>query len=185
MSLSIRLTRAGARKKPFYRVVVADKRMPRDGRFIEKIGYYNPLLAEKSERVTLDGERAQHWIARGAQPSRRVALFLHQIGIGEKPAIPKQTKKSLPRKKELERREAALKAKEEKTETKVEEKTEAKTEEKTEEKVEAKTEEKTETKVEEKTEAKTEEKVEAKTEEKVEANTEEKQDDSEKPVADG
>ena len=165
MSLSIRLTRTGAHKKPFYRVVVADKRMPRDGRFIEKIGYYNPLLAEKSERVTIDGERAQHWIARGAQPSRRVALFLHQIGIGEKPAIPKQTKKSLPRKKELERREAALKAKEEKTETKVEAKTEAKTE--------------------EKVEANTEEKVEANTEEKVEANTEEKQDDSEKPVADG
>ena len=138
MSLSIRLTRGGARKKPFYRVVVADQRMPRDGRFIEKIGYYNPLLAEKDKRVKLDGERAQHWIARGAQPSRRVALFLHQIGVGEKPAIPKQTKKSLPRKKELERREAALKAKEEK----VEEKTEQKAEEKIEEKAEQKTEEK-------------------------------------------
>ena len=134
MSLSIRLTRGGARKKPFYRVVVADQRMPRDGRFIEKIGYYNPLLAEKDKRVKLDGERAQHWIARGAQPSRRVALFLHQIGVGEKPAIPKQTKKSLPRKKELERREAALKAKEEKVEEKVEEKTEEKAEQKTEEK---------------------------------------------------
>ena len=161
MSLSIRLTRAGARKKPFYRVVVADKRMPRDGRFIEKIGYYNPLLADKSERVTLDGERAQHWIARGAQPSRRVALFLHQIGIGEKPAIPQQTKKSLPRKKELKRREAALKAKEEKPEIKTEEK------------------------VEEKTEGKTEGKTEAKAEEEVEEETEAKQDDSEKPVADG
>ncbi len=128
MSLSIRLARGGARKKPFYRVVVADKRMPRDGRFIEKIGYYNPLLAEKDKRVTLDGERAQHWLARGAQPSRRVALFLHKIGIGEKPEIPKQTKKALPRKKELERREAALKTKEEKTEEKTEGKTEEKAE---------------------------------------------------------
>ncbi len=112
MSLSIRLARAGARKRPFYRVVIADKRMPRDGRFIEKIGHYNPLLEEKTKRVTLDGERAQHWIARGAQPSRRVALFLHQIGIGEKPPIPQQTKKSMPRKKELAKREQELKNKE-------------------------------------------------------------------------
>ncbi len=106
MSLSIRLTRAGAHKKPFYRVVVADKRMPRDGRFIEKIGTYDPLLADKRQRVHLSTERAQHWMARGAKPSRRVALFLYEAGVGEKPAIPQQTKKSLPRKKEQERRAA-------------------------------------------------------------------------------
>ncbi len=108
MSLSIRLARAGAHKKPFYRVVVADKRMPRDGRFIEKIGTYDPLLTDKLQRVRISTERAQHWMARGAQPSRRVALFLHQAGVGEKPAIPQQTKKNLPGKKELERRAAEL-----------------------------------------------------------------------------
>ena len=108
MSLSIRLARAGAHKKPFYRVVVADKRMPRDGRFIEKIGTYDPLLADKQQRVRISTERAQHWMARGAQPSRRVALFLHQAGAGEKPAIPQQTKKNLPGKKEIERRAAEL-----------------------------------------------------------------------------
>ena len=106
MSLSIRLARAGAHKKPFYRVVVADKRMPRDGRFIEKIGTYDPLLVDKRQRVRLSTERAQHWMALGAKPSRRVALFLYEAGVGEKPAIPQQTKKSLPRKKELERRAA-------------------------------------------------------------------------------
>ena len=106
MSLSIRLARAGAHKKPFYRVVVADKRMPRDGRFIEKIGTYDPMLTDKRQRVRLSTERAQHWMARGAKPSRRVALFLHEAGVGDKPAIPQQTKKSLPRKKELERRAA-------------------------------------------------------------------------------
>ena len=106
MSLSIRLARAGAHKKPFYRVVVADKRMPRDGRFIEKIGTYDPLLTDKLQRVRISTERAQHWMARGAQPSRRVALFLHQAGVGEKPAVPQQTKKNLPGKKELERRTA-------------------------------------------------------------------------------
>ena len=106
MSLSIRLARAGAHKKPFYRVVVADKRMPRDGRFIEKIGTYDPLLTDKLQRVRISTERAQHWMARGAQPSRRVALFLHQAGVGEKPAVPQQTKKNLPGKKELERRAA-------------------------------------------------------------------------------
>ena len=109
MSLSIRLARAGAHKKPFYRVVVADKRMPRDGRFLEKIGTYDPLLADKRQRVRLSVERAQHWMARGAKPSRRVALFLHEVGVGDKPAVPQQTKKSLPRKKEQERRAAQQK----------------------------------------------------------------------------
>jgi small subunit ribosomal protein S16 len=68
----IRLTRGGAKKRPFYHIVVADKRRSRDGRFIESIGYFNPIAAGKEIRLTLNSERAQHWIANGAQPSDRV-----------------------------------------------------------------------------------------------------------------
>ena len=87
MSLSIRLSRGGSKKRPYYRIVVADARSPRDGRFIEKIGTYNPLLAKDSgERVKLDGERAQHWLGVGAQPTDRVSRFLDQMGIRERAA---------------------------------------------------------------------------------------------------
>src|SRR5918993_153417 len=87
MALSIRLARGGAKKRPYYRIVVADSRAPRDGRFIEKIGTYNPLLAKDSpERVKLDAERASHWLSVGAQPSDRVARFLDAAGIKERPA---------------------------------------------------------------------------------------------------
>ena len=82
MALSIRLSRGGAKKRPFYRIVVADSRAPRDGRFIEKLGTYNPLLAKDSaDRVTLDTERAQHWLSVGAQPTDRVARFLDAAGV--------------------------------------------------------------------------------------------------------
>ncbi|WP_199554323.1 30S ribosomal protein S16 [Sandaracinobacteroides hominis] len=82
MAISIRLTRGGAKKRPVYRIVVADSRAPRDGRFIEKIGTYNPLLPKDSaERVTLDTERASHWLSVGAQPSDRVARFLDAAGL--------------------------------------------------------------------------------------------------------
>ncbi len=82
MALSIRLSRGGAKKRPFYRIVVADSRAPRDGRFIEKLGTYNPLLPKDSaERVTLDAERAKHWLTVGAQPSDRVARFLDAAGL--------------------------------------------------------------------------------------------------------
>ena len=85
MALSIRLSRGGSKKRPYYRVVVADARSPRDGRFIEKIGTYNPLLAKDSpERVKLDGERAAHWLKMGAQPTDRVARFLDAIGVKER-----------------------------------------------------------------------------------------------------
>ncbi len=82
MAISIRLTRGGAKKRPVYRIVVADSRSPRDGRFIEKLGTYNPLLPKDSaERVTLDTERAAHWLSVGAQPSDRVARFLDAAGL--------------------------------------------------------------------------------------------------------
>lgn len=82
MSLKIRLSRGGSKKRPVYRIVVADARAPRDGRFIEKIGTYNPLLAKDSaDRVTLVAERARHWLSVGAQPTDRVARFLDAAGL--------------------------------------------------------------------------------------------------------
>src|SRR5205823_4319064 len=87
MALAIRLTRGGAKKRPYYRIVVADARAPRDGRFIEKIGTYNPLLAKDSpERVKLDGERIKHWLSVGAQPTDRVSRFLDSAGNKERAA---------------------------------------------------------------------------------------------------
>src|SRR5206468_10018372 len=87
MALAIRLTRGGAKKRPYYRIVVADSRAPRDGRFIEKLGTYNPLLAKDSlERVKLDADRIGHWLSVGAQPSDRVLRFLDAAGIRERTA---------------------------------------------------------------------------------------------------
>jgi small subunit ribosomal protein S16 len=87
MSVSIRLSRGGAKKRPYYRIVVANSRSPRDGSFIEKIGSYNPLLSkEDPARVTLDADRAKHWLSVGAQPTDRVLRFLDAAGIKERPA---------------------------------------------------------------------------------------------------
>src|SRR3569623_2017365 len=87
MALAIRLSRGGAKKRPYYRIVVADSRAARDGRFIEKVGTYNPLLAKDSpERVKLDADRIQHWLGVGAQPSARVMRFLDAAGIRERAA---------------------------------------------------------------------------------------------------
>jgi small subunit ribosomal protein S16 len=87
MALSIRLSRGGSKKRPYYKIVVADARAPRDGKFIERIGSYNPLLAKDDAlRVTIDGDRAKHWIASGAQPSDRVARFLDAAGVIERKA---------------------------------------------------------------------------------------------------
>jgi small subunit ribosomal protein S16 len=87
MSLKIRLTRGGAKKRPYYRIVVADARSPRDGRFIEKIGSYDPMKAKDSpERVVLDLEKAKDWIAKGAQPTDRVLRFLDAAGVLKRPA---------------------------------------------------------------------------------------------------
>src|SRR5690606_26054368 len=87
MATSIRLSRGGSKKRPYYKIVVADSRSPRDGRFIERIGSYNPLLAKDNpERVKLDAERAQHWLSVGAQPTDRVARFLDAAGLKERAA---------------------------------------------------------------------------------------------------
>ena len=93
MSLKIRLARAGAKKRPFYRIVVADSRAPRDGRFIEKIGTYNPLLPQDNgERVKLDTDKAREWLAKGAQPTDRVLRFLDAAGLMQRPARINPTK---------------------------------------------------------------------------------------------
>jgi small subunit ribosomal protein S16 len=87
MAVAIRLSRGGSKKRPYYRIVVADSRNARDGRFIEKVGTYNPLLAKDSpERVKLDNERISHWLSVGAQPSDRVLRFLDAAGLRERPA---------------------------------------------------------------------------------------------------
>lgn len=83
--MKIRLARGGSKKRPFYRIVAADSRMPRDGRFIEKLGTYNPLLAKDSEdRVTMNVERVQYWMSKGAQPTDRVARMLEAAGVTPK-----------------------------------------------------------------------------------------------------
>jgi small subunit ribosomal protein S16 len=106
MAVAIRLSRGGSKKRPYYRIVVADSRNARDGRFIEKVGTYNPLLAKDSpERVKLDADRIQHWLGVGAQPSDRVLRFLDAAGIRERPAR-NNPKKAEPGEKAKERAEA-------------------------------------------------------------------------------
>src|SRR5260221_7731850 len=98
MSLKIRLARGGAKKRPFYSIVVADARSPRDGRFIEKLGTYNPMLERShADRVTLKEERIKHWLSVGAQPTDRVARFLGDAGILDKPAVKETPTKSMPK----------------------------------------------------------------------------------------
>jgi small subunit ribosomal protein S16 len=105
MAVSIRLSRGGSKKRPYYRIVVADARSPRDGNFIEKIGTYNPLLAKDDEkRVVLDTERAKHWLSVGAQPTDRVARFFDAAGVKER-AARNNPKKSEPGEKAKERAE--------------------------------------------------------------------------------
>ena len=97
MSLKIRLARGGAKKRPFYRIVVADSRMPRDGRFIERVGTYNPMLPkEHPDRIDLKTERIQHWLSVGARPSDRVAKFLGGAEILPMPVPREQNKKNMP-----------------------------------------------------------------------------------------
>src|SRR5215210_7158587 len=98
MSLKIRLARGGAKKRPFYSIVVADARSPRDGRVIEKLGTYNPMLERgHTDRVTLKEERIRHWLGVGAQPTDRVARFLGDAGLVEKPAVKETPVKSTPK----------------------------------------------------------------------------------------
>ncbi len=105
MAMKIRLARGGSKKRPFYRIVAADSRMPRDGRFIEKLGTYNPLLPKDSEeRVKMDMERVQYWLDQGAQPTDRIARMLEAAGVREK-AERNNPKKGTPGKKAQERAE--------------------------------------------------------------------------------
>lgn len=104
MSLRIRLARGGAKKRPYYRIVVADSRRARDGRFIERIGHYNPMLPKDDpNRVGIDIERAKHWLSVGAKPSDRVAKFFAGADLVELPARREQTKQHLPKAKAQER----------------------------------------------------------------------------------
>jgi small subunit ribosomal protein S16 len=110
MSLVIRLARAGTKKRPVYHVVVADSRAPRDGRFIERLGYFNPLLPkEKTERLKLDLEKVQAWMKKGAQPSDRVMRFLDAAGIMKRPKR-SNPEKAIPRKERKAKEEEAAKA---------------------------------------------------------------------------
>ena len=114
MSLKIRLSRGGAKKRPFYRIVVADSRSPRDGRFIERIGVYNPMLKrEDPNRIQFNEERVRHWLSNGATPSDRVARFLGAAEIIPMPERREQTKKDKPRAKTLERLKEQEEAKKE------------------------------------------------------------------------
>jgi small subunit ribosomal protein S16 len=116
MSLKLRLARAGTKKRPFYHIVVADSRSPRDGRFIERLGFFNPLLPkEQSERLKLDLERTKAWIAKGAQPTDRVLRFLDEQGLLKREprsnperAVPRKERKA--RAEEAEKAAAAAKA---------------------------------------------------------------------------
>jgi small subunit ribosomal protein S16 len=112
MSLVIRMARAGTKKRPFYHIVLADSRSPRDGRFIERLGYFNPLLPkEKTERLKLDLEKVQAWMKKGAQPSDRVMRFLDAAGIAKREKR-NNPEKAVPRKERKAKEEEATKAKE-------------------------------------------------------------------------
>ena len=109
MTVRIRLSRGGSKKRPYYHIVAADQRAPRDGRYIEKLGAYNPLLPQdNAERLVLDKEKVSAWLSKGAQPTERLQKLFANLGICAAPAIKEQPKKSAPKAKAMER----LKAKE-------------------------------------------------------------------------
>ncbi len=110
--LKIRMSRGGVKKRPFYKIVIADSRKPRDGRFIEKVGFFNPLLPkEKKERLNLDIERIKYWLSQGAQPSDRIARFLGEANVIPMPKQKNNPIKAKPKKKAQERLAAAEEAK--------------------------------------------------------------------------
>lgn len=113
MAVRIRLSRGGSKKRPFYRIVVADQRAPRDGRFIEKLGTYNPLLPkDHAERMVVDQEKVAEWLKKGAQPTERLQKLFAGLGLCSAPVIHDQPKKSAPRAKTVERmKEKEAKAK--------------------------------------------------------------------------
>ncbi|RAI41953.1 30S ribosomal protein S16 [Rhodoplanes roseus] len=118
MSLRIRMARAGTKKRPFYHIVVADSRSPRDGRFIERIGYFNPLLPkDQADRLSFDLEKAKAWIAKGAAPSDRILRFLDEAGVLKREArnnperaLPRKERKAIAEQKAKEAAEAKSKA---------------------------------------------------------------------------
>ncbi len=129
MGVRIRLSRGGAKKRPYYRVVIADVRSPRDGRFIERVGSYNPLLAKDDpNRVKLNEERIKHWLSQGATPTDRVARFLGEANIAPMPAQRHNPQKAKPKAKAVERMKAEAEAKDA-AETAAKEKAEAPAEE--------------------------------------------------------
>ena len=108
MALKIRLARGGAKKRPFYRIVVAEASAPRDGRYVERVGTYNPMVPKDHEqRLTLNGERISFWMSKGAQPTERVHKMLASAGLMAAPVLRDQPKKSAPGKKRAEREAAA------------------------------------------------------------------------------
>ena len=111
MAVRIRLSRGGSKKRPFYRIVAADQRAPRDGRFIERLGSYNPMLPkDHAERLVVDAEKVKSWLSKGAQPTERLQKLLSGLGLCAAPAIKDQPTKSAPKAKAVER----MKEKEEK-----------------------------------------------------------------------
>ena len=102
MAVKIRLARGGSKKRPFYRIVAADERAPRDGKFLEKLGTYNPLI-DSDQRIVLDLERVKHWLSVGAQPTDRVHKFLSDLNVLKAKEITPQTKKNMPKQKAQER----------------------------------------------------------------------------------
>ena len=117
MSVALRLSRGGSKKRPFFRIVAADIRAPRDGKYLERLGTYNPMKnKDDPQRITLNVERIKYWLSVGAKPTERVQKFLSNEKLAEKPVIYKQTKQDKPRKKTLEK----IKAKEEKDKAKQE-----------------------------------------------------------------
>ncbi|MGE3148012.1 MAG: 30S ribosomal protein S16 [Pseudorhodoplanes sp.] len=110
MSVALRMARAGTKKRPFYHIVVADSRSPRDGRFIERLGYFNPLLPkDNKERLKLDMEKVKAWLAKGAVPSDRIMRFLDEAGVKKRPTR-NNPERAVPRKERKARAEEAAKA---------------------------------------------------------------------------
>ena len=111
MALKIRLSRGGSKKRPFYRIVVAEASAPRDGRYVERVGHYNPMVAKDSDqRLVVNGERITHWLGLGAQPTERVQKLLSTVSLAEPVKMREQPKKSAPGKKRAEREAEAAEA---------------------------------------------------------------------------
>ena len=111
MALKIRLSRGGSKKRPFYRIVVAEVSAPRDGRYVERVGHYNPMVAkDNDQRLVVNGDRVKHWLGLGAQPTERVQKLLSSVSLTDPVKLREQPKKSAPGKKRAEREAEAAEA---------------------------------------------------------------------------